>query len=103
MLNGPFKGRTATVMNPLHGKMELDEVYEVGNILLVEFSTKNGKIHKAYARGKYRIRLEIVLLCLFGILLIVVGGWTGLKALLSFCFCGFDDLESNDSAFSKRV
>jgi len=75
-------------MNHLHGKMELDEVYEVGNTLLVEFSTKSGKIYRAYARGKYRIHLEIVLLGLFAVLLIVVVGWTGVKALLSFCFAG---------------
>lgn len=88
ILDGPFKGHRTTVMNQLHGKMELDEVYEVGNTLLVEFSTKNGKIYRAYARGKYRIHLEIVLLGLFAVLLIVVAGWTGVKALLSFCFAG---------------
>ena len=88
ILNGPFKGHTTKVLNQLYGKMELDEVYEKGNTLLVEFSTKGGKIHRAYARGKYRIHLEMLLLGLFCILLIVVGGWTGLKALLSFCFAG---------------
>ncbi len=88
ILNGPFKGQTAKVINHLQGKMELDEIYEEGNTLLVEFSTKDGEIHRAYARGKYRIHLEIFLLGLFGVLLIIVGGWTGLKALLSFCFAG---------------
>jgi uncharacterized membrane protein len=88
ILSGPFKGHKATVMNPLHGKMELDEVYEAGNTLLVEFSTKNDKIFGAYARGKYRLHLELVLLGLFAVLLIAVAGWTGLKALLSFCFAG---------------
>jgi uncharacterized membrane protein len=88
ILNGPFKGEAATVMNPLHGKMELDEVYAVGNTLLVEFSTKNGQINRVYARGKYRIHFEILLLCLFAVLLILVAGWTGIKALLSFCFAG---------------
>ena len=88
ILNGPFKGKTAKVLNHLQGKMELDEVYEEGNALLVEFSTKDGEINRAYARGKYRIHLEVFLLGLFGVLLIIVGGWTGLKALLSFCFAG---------------
>ena len=88
ILNGPYKDHGTTVMNQLHGKMELDEIYEIGNTLLVEFSTKSGKIHRAYARGKYRIHLEIILLGLFAALLIVVAGWTGLKALLSFCFAG---------------
>ena len=88
VLEGPFKGETATVMNPLQGKMELDEFYDVGNTLLIEFSTKGGKIHRAYARGKYRVHLEIFLLGLFAILLVFVAGWTGVKALLSFCFAG---------------
>ena len=88
VLEGPFKGETATVMNPLQGKMELDEFYGVGNTLLVEFSTKDGNIHQAYARGKYRIHLEIFLLSLFAVLLVFVAGWTGVKALLSFCFAG---------------
>ena len=88
VLEGPFKGETATVMNPLQGKMELDEFYDVGNTLLVEFSTKDGKIYQAYARGKYRIHLEIFLLGLFAVLLVFVAGWTGVKALLSFCFAG---------------
>ncbi len=88
ILDGLYKGETATVMNPLHGKMELDEIYAIGNTLLVEFSTRGGKIHRAYARGKYRIHLEVFLLGLFGVLLIFVAGWTGVKALLSFCFAG---------------
>ena len=86
ILSGPCKGQTTKVFNQLQGKMELDEVYAVGNTLLVEFAVKDGKVGRAYARGKYRIRIEIFLILLFGILLIAVGGWTGFKALISFFF-----------------
>lgn len=86
ILSGPCKGQTTKVFNQLQGKMELDEVYAVGNTLLVEFAVKDGKVGRAYARGKYRIRIEILLILLFATLLIAVGGWTGFKALISFFF-----------------
>jgi len=86
LLGGPHEGQAVPVMNYLQGKMELDEVYRVGNTMLVEYSTRDGEVHRAYARGKYRIRTELLLLGLFAVLLIAVGGWTGAKALLSFCF-----------------
>ena len=38
------------------------------------------------ARGYYRLRLQLVLILLFGLLLLAVAGVTGLKALLSFVF-----------------
>jgi uncharacterized membrane protein len=86
LLDGPYKGGTATVYNSLQGKMELDEIYRKGNTILVEYSTREGRLHRAYARGKFRIGVELMLLFLFAILLVAVGGWTGAKALLSFFF-----------------
>jgi len=86
ILNGPFKGQIVTIYNSLQGKMEIDEVYAPGNRILVEYSTKGGSFHRAYARGKYRLGIELTLLSLFALLLIFVGGWTGAKALLSFFF-----------------
>ncbi|MGD9158424.1 MAG: YibE/F family protein [Desulfobacteraceae bacterium] len=86
VLSGKFKGQTAVCSNPLQGKMELDEIYAPGHTILLEFDIKDGKIRSAFSRGYYRIRTEIILLCLFALLLIVVGGWTGIKALISFVF-----------------
>ncbi len=88
ILSGPFQGQTARCRNTLMGKMEIDEVYGEGENILVEFSTKEGKISRAYARGRYRIGVELLLTVLFGLFLITVGGITGAKALLSFFFSG---------------
>lgn len=88
ILSGPFQGQTARCRNTLMGKMEIDEVYGEGENILVEFSTKDGKISRAYARGRYRIGVELLLAVLFGLFLIAVGGITGAKALLSFFFSG---------------
>ncbi|WP_020585767.1 YibE/F family protein [Desulfobacter curvatus] len=88
MLTGPFKGHQVKVINALKGKMELDELFTKDQIILVEYSAANGKIRTAYSRGHYRISQELWLLGLFGLLLVVVGGWTGIKALLSFALSG---------------
>lgn len=86
LMEGPFKGRIVRVDNNLTGKMEIDEVYKKGRDILVECCVVNGKVARAVARGNYRLRLELVLLVLFAVLLIAVGGLTGLKAMLSFVF-----------------
>ncbi|MBN2589862.1 MAG: YibE/F family protein, partial [Sedimentisphaerales bacterium] len=46
----------------------------------------DGKPFWGAARGKYRINLELLLLAMFAVLLLLVAGWTGLKAMLSFIF-----------------
>lgn len=86
LLGGSFKGMTLKAVNLLYGKMELDEIYEPGQNILVEYSLKNGKIKGVQPRGSYRLGLELLLVIMFAILLVVVAGWTGLKALLSFVF-----------------
>jgi uncharacterized membrane protein len=86
MLNGPFKGQTTVAVNQLTGKMEMDEMYSEGREILVEHSVRDGRPVRAVARGNYRLRLELVLVALFALVLIAVGGWTGLKAILSFVF-----------------
>jgi uncharacterized membrane protein len=87
ILSGDFKGQRVSAVNLLSGKLELDEVYAPGETILVEFSAKDGKITWAQARGAYRIGLELLLFALFGLLLALVAGWTGVKALLSFVLC----------------
>lgn len=82
---GPDEGKEIPVINQLSGRMEVDEFYEVGDTLLVEYRTEKDRI-TGYSRGHYRLELEVLLACLFAGLLILVAGWTGVKALLSFVF-----------------
>lgn len=86
LLSGPLKGQTATAVNHLSGKMEMDEVLVPGREILLEYSIRDGRVGPAVARGNYRLRLELFLLVLFGGLLFLVAGWTGVKAALSFVF-----------------
>ena len=86
LLDGPHRGQELSVTNMLTGKMELDEFYEAGNVILVEYGLTGGKPGKAVARGFYRLRMQLMLIVLFAVLLIAVAGVTGLKAALSFVF-----------------
>lgn len=86
LLGGPHKGQEVAVTNMLTGKMELDEFYEVGAVILLEYDVADGQIRDAMARGHYRLRLQLLLIVLFAVLLFVVSGVTGLKAALSFVF-----------------
>jgi uncharacterized membrane protein len=86
LLNGPHKGREIIITNMLTGKMELDEFYEAGRVMLVEYDVVDGKPKNGMARGYYRLRLQLALIVLFAVLLIAIAGVTGLKAALSFVF-----------------
>ena len=86
ILDGPYKGHTAMVVNRLIGKMELDEMYREGHKVLVEFSVSDGEIKSAFTRGRYRLDTTFILLGLFATFLVIVAGSTGFKALLSFIF-----------------
>ncbi len=86
LLDGPHKGQELTIENMLTGKMEFDEFYETGDTLLVEYDTADGRPRHGTARGHYRLGMQLFLVALFALLLVVVAGVTGLKALLSFVF-----------------
>jgi uncharacterized membrane protein len=86
LLSGPHKDQEVDVVNMLTGKMELDEFYEKGSTILVEYTASNGKPVNAVARGAYRLDLQFYLVVLFAVLLFAVAGVTGLKAGLSFVF-----------------
>ncbi len=86
LLKGPHIGQEARVVNPLAGKMEFDEIYAPGDILLVEYKVHDGSIRMAFSRGYYRLSHALLLIGLFCVFICLVAGTTGLKALLSFAF-----------------
>ncbi|RJP88916.1 MAG: YibE/F family protein [Desulfobacteraceae bacterium] len=86
LLSGPHKGQEIFVTNMLTGKLEFDEFYEARSIVLVEYDTVDGKPDHGIARGHYRLQMQLVLIGLFALLLFLVAGVTGLKAMLSFIF-----------------
>ncbi len=86
ILNGEYKDIKVKGVNLLMGKMELDSVYEIGDKVLVTPYIVNDEIKSVTLVGHYRIGVEVLLMVLFGSFLILFAGWTGFKALISFCF-----------------
>ncbi len=87
LLDGPAQDRELKIVNMLTGKMEIDEFYEKGDVVLVEYGLdKDSNPQNGLVRGHYRLRLQVALIALFGCLLLLVAGVTGLKAMLSFIF-----------------
>jgi uncharacterized membrane protein len=89
LLEGKFKDRIVQANNPLLGHMNLDKLFFVGDTVLVVLSLdEQGEIIFANPQDHYRIGFEFALLLLFALALLLFGGWTGIKALLSFVFAG---------------
>jgi uncharacterized membrane protein len=89
ILNGYFRGRKVSGNNPLLGQMDRDKIFKTGDIALVILTLdETGDITFVNPQAHYRIGLEIFLLIIFAAALILFGGWTGAKALLSFIFAG---------------
>jgi uncharacterized membrane protein len=86
LLNGPHRGQTVAITNMLTGKLEFDEFYQAGAVVLVEYDAADGTPRNGTARGHYRLQLQLALIALFALMLLAVAGVTGLKAMLSFVF-----------------
>ena len=84
--DGPHEGQSISVDNALTGKMEMDEFYAVGDEVLVEYDVAGGTLRNGTVRGHYRLRLELGLIAAFAVLLLIVAGRTGAKAVVSFVF-----------------
>ncbi len=85
LLDGPYEGRVVSGNNPLMGMMDRDKVFAPGDTALVVLSLDAaGNIAFVNPQEHYRLGLVVLLIGLFALFLIGFGGWTGVKALLSF-------------------
>ena len=86
ILDGPYKGREFNGTNLIRANMELDKVFEPGDIALAGIPYDVDESFTIIAQDHYRIGYALLLFSLFGILLLVFAGITGFNALLSFVF-----------------
>ena len=86
ILNGRFEGKEVAATNTLIGKMDMDKVFEVGDIAYMVLDTSLGEIVNATAYDHYRLDVQLLLFLLFVAILVLFAGWMGLRAILSFVF-----------------
>lgn len=89
ILDGPFEGRVFDAHNQLQGQMDRDKRFAPGDTAYVVITVdEDGGVLFVNPQAHYRLGIELLLLGLFAGLLLLFGGMTGLKALLSFVFTG---------------
>ncbi|MBN2341631.1 MAG: YibE/F family protein [Deltaproteobacteria bacterium] len=86
ILEGTHKGKTAIAENYLIGKLEIDKVYDPGDIALATVKHRNGRILAVTLHDHYRIHIECILFGAFFISIILIAGKTGARAVLTFVF-----------------
>ena len=85
--SGRLKGKRFTANNELRGNLELDKEFKVGDLITVVVpEDADPKETMLVARDHWRTGWGVVLFGGFCLLLVIFGGWVGLKALLSFIF-----------------
>ena len=89
MVDTRFAGQRFDATNHFLGRKDIDKVFAEGDRAYVVLSVLDDDTVKfVNAQDFYRIDLELFLLALFAAALLIFGGWTGAKALLSFVFAG---------------
>lgn len=86
VINGKFKGKELDAVNQLKGQLEFDKMFKKGEIALIAIAHDKNKIKYVNVIDHYRLGIEIILVAVFVGILIILAGWTGVKATLSFIF-----------------
>lgn len=87
MLAGPASGRRFPAANEMRAQLDLDKKFAVGDVATVVWPANGVRPGETLvARDHYRLGWGAALFAGFVLLLVVFGGWTGLKAILSFVF-----------------
>ena len=87
ILTGRWKGQVFSAANIVRAQMELDKVFEPGDIVLVAvLDDVDPATYTLNAQDHYRIGYTVLLFALFAVLLVLFGRLTGFNALLSFVF-----------------
>lgn len=86
ILSGPHKGEKLTIKHTIERIMPGYYVFKVGDKILIRATEENGKISTVKIQEKVRDTKVYLIVGLFVVLLLVIGGLNGFKALLSLVF-----------------
>ena len=102
---GQFQGEDLDTINVLIGKKELDKVFKTGDSALVvlDLTTSKDTIIFANMIDHYRTDKSIFLILFFFTSLLLVAGWIGFKAIISFIFTAMIILKVLLPAFLKGI
>lgn len=89
VLAGPFKGLVGEAHNILYGKTDIDKIFKAGDTALAVIAPGiEGGPADITLVDHWRLDIQVWLVCAFLSLLVLLGGWTGVKSFVSFIFTG---------------
>jgi uncharacterized membrane protein len=89
VLSGLYKGLVAEAHNILYGKADMDKVYRSGDkVLLILYPNPDGSPATLTLMDHWRVDMQAAIVLSFFVLLLLFGGWTGLKSFVSFILTG---------------
>lgn len=85
--SGSHKGEQVEANNILSGRLSADKIFKEGDTawVLIGFDEENN-INFANMIDHYRVDKELLLIGVFGVVIIIFSGFTGVRTLLSFTF-----------------
>lgn len=86
ILSGKFKNQVFDAENVLNGQKEIDKIFKKGDKALAIIKVEDDKILSVRAGEFYRTGPTIVLCLIFVAILLLFGGFTGFRAIVSFIF-----------------
>jgi len=86
LLNKGFEGQPIHATNQLNGQVDYDQIYRVGDKIIVGLQLKDGKIIQARTVDLLRQEWLGVLFLTFVVVLLMYARMIGFKALISFVF-----------------
>lgn len=88
VLEGTWKDTEMDAVNLLYGKMENDKLFAPGDraLAVIDPSADGTGVAHITLMDHWRIDLEVLMVALFFALLLLYGGWTGIKTFAAFGF-----------------
>ncbi len=88
LLSGLYQGQEFEANNIIYGKMDIDKLFRPGDraLVVIDPGPEGSPPAAITLIDHYRLDWELGLLIGFFVLLLVYGGWTGLKTLAAFGF-----------------
>ncbi|MCL6591799.1 MAG: YibE/F family protein [Firmicutes bacterium] len=86
ILDGPDRGKTIEALNMLQGATEMEWFYQTGEKAIIGYTLNGAKVAGARMLEPLRENHLGWLFLFFIIALLILAGWTGVKAIITFIF-----------------
>jgi uncharacterized membrane protein len=84
VMSGDYKGEVFETTNSLNGQLDFDNLYAVGDYILLAIQLREDEVYHTKPIDQYRQTWLLILFLFFVVVLLLYSGIIGINALLSF-------------------